>query len=208
MMRRCNEGQRDLSLAAECASLFSLHSAPADLLQRKSSCDRRAFTTASGVSAERSSGQCRAATACGRSPRSSRTNRRRFATFIQGQPMPSKQAAAKTLEIKVAHSPDSDDAFMFYALATNRVKAPGLKFTHVLSDIETLNRAADRRSLRRHGDQFCGLRLFARKIRAAGLRRELWRRLRTDRRGDQAYAARGFARACASACRACAPRHI
>ncbi len=58
--------------------------------------------------------------------------------------MPSKQAAAKTLEIKVAHSPDSDDAFMFYALATNRVKAPGLKFAHVLSDIETLNRAADR----------------------------------------------------------------
>jgi 5,8-dihydroxy-2-naphthoate synthase len=57
--------------------------------------------------------------------------------------MPSKQAAAKTLEIKVAHSPDSDDAFMFYALATNRVKARGLKFTHVLSDIETLNRAAD-----------------------------------------------------------------
>jgi 1,4-dihydroxy-6-naphthoate synthase len=58
--------------------------------------------------------------------------------------MSSKQAAAKTLEIKVAHSPDSDDAFMFYALATNRVKAPGLKFAHVLSDIETLNRAADR----------------------------------------------------------------
>ena len=50
----------------------------------------------------------------------------------------------KALEIKLAHSPDSDDAFMFYALATNRVKAPGLKFTHVLSDIETLNQAADR----------------------------------------------------------------
>jgi 1,4-dihydroxy-6-naphthoate synthase len=33
---------------------------------------------------------------------------------------------------------------MFYALATNRVKAPGLTFTHVLSDIETLNQAADR----------------------------------------------------------------
>ena len=49
----------------------------------------------------------------------------------------------KTMEIKLAHSPDSDDAFMFYALATNRVKAPGLKFTHVLSDIETLNHAAD-----------------------------------------------------------------
>ena len=50
----------------------------------------------------------------------------------------------KTLDIKLAHSPDSDDAFMFYALATNRVKAPGLKFSHVLSDIETLNQAADR----------------------------------------------------------------
>src|ERR1700691_262456 len=50
----------------------------------------------------------------------------------------------RTLDIKLAHSPDSDDAFMFYALATNRVKAPGLKFSHVLSDIETLNQAADR----------------------------------------------------------------
>jgi 1,4-dihydroxy-6-naphthoate synthase len=58
--------------------------------------------------------------------------------------MATRQATTKTLEIKLAHSPDSDDAFMFYALATNRVKAPGLKFTHVLSDIETLNQAADR----------------------------------------------------------------
>ncbi len=57
--------------------------------------------------------------------------------------MATRQATTKTMEIKLAHSPDSDDAFMFYALATNRVKAPGLKFTHVLSDIETLNRAAD-----------------------------------------------------------------
>lgn len=45
-------------------------------------------------------------------------------------------------EIKVAHSPDSDDAFMFYALATNKIRVPGLKFTHVLCDIETLNRQA------------------------------------------------------------------
>jgi 1,4-dihydroxy-6-naphthoate synthase len=58
--------------------------------------------------------------------------------------MPSNPATTKTMEIKLAHSPDSDDAFMFYALATNRVKAPGLKFTHVLADIETLNQAADR----------------------------------------------------------------
>lgn len=53
------------------------------------------------------------------------------------------KASSKVREIKLAHSPDSDDAFMFYALATNRVKAPGLKFTHVLADIETLNQAAD-----------------------------------------------------------------
>jgi 1,4-dihydroxy-6-naphthoate synthase len=45
-------------------------------------------------------------------------------------------------EITVAHSPDSDDAFMFYGLATNKVRTPGLKFTHTLCDIETLNRKA------------------------------------------------------------------
>lgn len=45
-------------------------------------------------------------------------------------------------EITIAHSPDSDDAFMFYGLATNKVRVPGLKFTHVLCDIETLNRRA------------------------------------------------------------------
>jgi 5,8-dihydroxy-2-naphthoate synthase len=58
--------------------------------------------------------------------------------------MGEKQATTKTMEIKLAHSPDSDDAFMFYALATNRVKTPGMKFKHVLCDIETLNQAADR----------------------------------------------------------------
>ena len=56
--------------------------------------------------------------------------------------MATKQAATKALEIKLAHSPDSDDAFMFYALATHKLATPGLKFTHVLSDIETLNQAA------------------------------------------------------------------
>ncbi|MGA8492734.1 MAG: MqnA/MqnD/SBP family protein [Terriglobales bacterium] len=45
-------------------------------------------------------------------------------------------------EITVAHSPDSDDAFMFYGLATNKVRVPALRFTHTLSDIETLNRKA------------------------------------------------------------------
>jgi 1,4-dihydroxy-6-naphthoate synthase len=56
--------------------------------------------------------------------------------------MPTKPASGKTTEIKLAHSPDSDDAFMFYGLATQKVRTPGLKFSHVLADIETLNQAA------------------------------------------------------------------
>ncbi len=46
------------------------------------------------------------------------------------------------VEIKIAHSPDSDDAFMFYGLATNKIRVPGYKFTHTLCDIETLNKLA------------------------------------------------------------------
>ena len=50
--------------------------------------------------------------------------------------------SAAAQEIKIAHSPDSDDAFMFYGLATNKVRVPGFKFTHTLTDIETLNQRA------------------------------------------------------------------
>jgi 1,4-dihydroxy-6-naphthoate synthase len=50
--------------------------------------------------------------------------------------------SSQVREITVAHSPDSDDAFMFYGLATNKVRAPGLRFSHVLCDIETLNQKA------------------------------------------------------------------
>lgn len=60
--------------------------------------------------------------------------------------MSGTQAASKTeketVEIKLAHSPDSDDAFMFYALATHKLATPGYKYTHILSDIQTLNEAA------------------------------------------------------------------
>ena len=56
--------------------------------------------------------------------------------------MATKPTPSKTIEIKLAHSPDSDDAFMFYALATQNVRTPGLKFSHVLADIQTLNEAA------------------------------------------------------------------
>ena len=44
--------------------------------------------------------------------------------------------------ISVAHSPDSDDAFMFYGLATNKLETDGLKFEHTLKDIQTLNEDA------------------------------------------------------------------
>ena len=44
--------------------------------------------------------------------------------------------------ISIAHSPDSDDAFMFYGLATNKIRVPGYRFTHTLCDIETLNKRA------------------------------------------------------------------
>ena len=50
--------------------------------------------------------------------------------------------SAPVREINVAHSPDSDDAFMFYGLATNKVRVPGLRFNHTLCDIETLNQKA------------------------------------------------------------------
>lgn len=46
------------------------------------------------------------------------------------------------MELRLAHSPDSDDAFMFYALATQKIPTGSLAFTHVLEDIETLNRKA------------------------------------------------------------------
>ena len=45
-------------------------------------------------------------------------------------------------EIVSAHSPDSDDAYMFYGLATKKIRSPRVTFKHVLSDIESLNRKA------------------------------------------------------------------
>src|SRR6267154_5654598 len=62
------------------------------------------------------------------------------------KPMCGQQTASKTekepVEIKLSHSPDSDDAFMFYALATHKLATPGYKYTHILSDIQSLNEAA------------------------------------------------------------------
>ena len=52
-----------------------------------------------------------------------------------------------TTTIHVAHSPDSDDAFMFYALAEGKIDTGDLRYEHELSDIETLNQRARRREL-------------------------------------------------------------
>jgi 1,4-dihydroxy-6-naphthoate synthase len=62
------------------------------------------------------------------------------ATTKLDEPAPGSEVT----DISIAHSPDSDDAFMFYGLATNKIRVPGYKFTHTLCDIETLNlRARD-----------------------------------------------------------------
>jgi 1,4-dihydroxy-6-naphthoate synthase len=50
--------------------------------------------------------------------------------------------SAQTLTIHVGHSPDSDDAFMFHALANDKLDTGNLRFVHELRDIETLNRRA------------------------------------------------------------------
>ena len=51
-------------------------------------------------------------------------------------------AQSEVRTISVAHSPDSDDAFMFYGLATNKLDTGNLKFEHTLKDIQTLNEDA------------------------------------------------------------------
>jgi 1,4-dihydroxy-6-naphthoate synthase len=56
--------------------------------------------------------------------------------------VPGGSSSGQVRTITVAHSPDSDDAFMFYGLATNKVRTPGLRFTHTLCDIESLNQKA------------------------------------------------------------------
>ena len=43
------------------------------------------------------------------------------------------------ISVRIGHSPDPDDAFMFYALTSGKLKTPGIKYEHVLLDIDTLN---------------------------------------------------------------------
>lgn len=56
--------------------------------------------------------------------------------------MSASNSSSTPTEIVCAHSPDSDDAFMFYGLATKKVRSRLVNFRHVLDDIESLNRKA------------------------------------------------------------------
>src|SRR6202142_2464556 len=49
--------------------------------------------------------------------------------------------------LTLGHSPDPDDAFMFYALAKELIATQGFRFKHILQDIQTLNERATRREL-------------------------------------------------------------
>jgi len=57
------------------------------------------------------------------------------------------QSPAQTRTLTLGHSPDADDAFMFYALAAGKIPTEGYKFEHVLQDIQTLNERATRGEL-------------------------------------------------------------
>ncbi len=53
-------------------------------------------------------------------------------TVVSETKAPGSGSSGQVREITVAHSPDSDDAFMFYGLATSQVRTPGLRITHTL----------------------------------------------------------------------------
>ena len=91
----------------------------------------------------RSTRWARAASAWSRTPRGRCASGRptSSAAFTAWPARPGgERGVLRTLSL--AHSPDSDDAFMFYGLASGHVAADGLEIVHVLKDIETLNREA------------------------------------------------------------------
>lgn len=61
--------------------------------------------------------------------------------------MQASSPADSTQSLTLGHSPDPDDAFMFYGLATGRLTTPGYQFQHILQDIQTLNERATRGEL-------------------------------------------------------------
>jgi len=75
--------------------------------------------------------------------------RRYFHTMVCGMNMSGELVRDKdgNLIVRIGHSPDPDDAFMFHALTTNAFPTPGYKFVHELQDIETLNHRAMNKDL-------------------------------------------------------------
>ena len=100
--------------------------------------------------------------------------------------MPANDGAVFTL----GHSPDPDDAFMFYAMAENKIDLRGYRFEHRLEDIQTLNERAIRGELHISAISIHAYALCERPIRAAALRREHGRWLRPDGGGADARASR------------------
>lgn len=62
--------------------------------------------------------------------------------MLQNSTEPKPKVPLPVIDLRLAHSPDSDDAFMFYALATKKIPTGNISFAHVLEDIETLNQKA------------------------------------------------------------------
>ncbi len=77
------------------------------------------------------------------SVRTMRNRVRAMGGSFQGEPLTPMRARRETsVLIRIGHSPDPDDAFMFYALTAGKVRIAGVEVAHVLDDIESLNRRA------------------------------------------------------------------
>src|SRR6266702_1583420 len=86
------------------------------------------------------------------------------------------------MRIRLGHSPDPDDAFMFWALAEGAIDTRGFEFEHVLRDIQTLNEWA-LEGRREHGLRLRPDRRFARAAQGGGIARPRDRRSRPDDHG-------------------------
>ena len=90
------------------------------------------------------------------------------------------EAKPEARTITVAHSPDSDDAFMFYGLATNKLETDGLKFEHTLKDIQTLNEDAKNGVFDVTAISFHAYAYISDKYALLAARREHRRQIRSD----------------------------
>src|SRR5207247_10188919 len=79
------------------------------------------------------------------------------------------EVSAESMQsFRIGHSPDPDDAFMFYALTAGKVRVPGVRIEHVLEDIETLNRRSREAELEVTAVSFATYLLIADRYRMVG----------------------------------------